>query len=605
MIILVIKKSDADCPHSQQIALDYPDAVISNYKQYPDRELLEVGPALIVLTHQQAVLHTKTLRAAAADKHPNLRILVVLPEDLAVQATSARIAGANVCMVTPFPAELLQRAIYDECTVFRRLVDTAELLKANPAIANRYVYLNILGAGQHSVMVLAKDQQNANKVVTVKLLRKSISSAADFMTEFMTNAEKLKKTACENFARVIDAGSWKGYGYLASEIGQCENLYALLDKHPLPESEVIKIGLSLTRALMAVKKCGVIHFDIKPENVLYDPKSKTYILSEFGLLTPFEAPDSSGFCFWPEAAYTSPEVFAQASWLTARSDIYALGLLLYTCITRNNPFLGHPSNTDVKRRINENVIKFSEGDPGKCSPALTVTIDGMTDVDPDVRPRLRELETIFFQGSKILGEGNAAPPTPGNNTEAIGAKPPNAGFADGLDAAPLRHGKNTPSAASTGRIPTVRTPAGSHTPAASKKIDWRHDRKAQLRAAIAGIAALIILSIAFNAGYRRAVKRLRPTQFQGGPLQVFTCLEGHTEEIRTLDLRNVKCPTCDEHTTPSYTCRKCKAVFGLPAWIRRDMTDEECAKFEQQQKICPFCESTDIVPTPLKQATQK
>ena len=86
-------------------------------------------------------------------------------------------------------------------------------------------------------MVLAKDQQNANKVVTVKLLRKSISSAADFMTEFMTNAEKLKKASCENFARVIDAGSWKGYGYLASNIGPCETL-RFAGQHPLPEAKL-------------------------------------------------------------------------------------------------------------------------------------------------------------------------------------------------------------------------------------------------------------------------------------------------------------------------------------------------------------------------------
>lgn len=605
MIILVIKQSDADCPHSQQITQDYPDAVITNHKQYPDKELLEADPSLIVLIHSLAVLHTKTLRATAADRHPNLRIIVVLPEGLAAQATNARIAGADVCLVSPFPAEHLQRAIYDECTAFRRLVDTAELLKTNPAIANRYAYLDILGAGQHSVMVLAKDQKKANKVVTVKLLRKSISSTADFMTEFTTNAEKLKKVSCDNFARVIDVGTWKGYGYLASDIGRCENLYTRLDKYPLSESEVTTIGLAITRALIAIRKCGIIHFNIKPENVLYDPSKKSYILSEFGLLTPFTDPDSSGFYFWSEAAFTSPEIFTQAGWLTIRSDIYSLGLLLYTCITRSNPFQGRPSDADVERRINENVIKSTDGDLAKCSSTLAVTIEGMTHVDPDRRPRLRELETIFFQSSKILSESTVTPSTPSSNTGASDTKSASAVLTDSLEAALLRRSKNSQSAASTGRAAGGRTPAAAPAPATKKKIDWRHDRKAQLRVAVVGVVVLIILSIAFRTGYRRAVKHLRPTQFEGGPLQVFTCLNGHTEEIRTLDLRNVKCPKCGEHTTPSHTCQKCKAVFGLPEWGRRHMTDEESAKFEQQQKVCPLCESRNTVPTPLKNTTQK
>lgn len=597
MIILVIKKSDTDCPIAQQIVQGYPDAVVSNYKQYPDKELLGVGPALIVLTHPLAVLHTKTLRAAAAGQNPNLRILVVLPDDLAAQATNARIAGANSCLVAPYPTELLLRAVYDECTVFRRLVDTAELLKANPAIANRYLFISILGAGQHSVAVLAKDQQN-NQVVTVKMLRKSISTTADFMTEFMTSAEKLKRITTPNFARVIDAGSWKGFGYLVSAVGQAENLFAVLDKRPLPESDVIKIALAITRALIAIKKCGIIHFDIKPENILINPRTNEVILSEFGLLTPFDAPDSAGFAFWPDPAFTSPEVFAKASWLTARSDIYSLGLLLYTCITRNNPFLGRPCDHDVTRRINDNLIRFDANDLSKCSPALAVTIEGMTDIDPDVRPRLREIETIFYQAGAIIGQPATTPPTPGTSVEAIGAKPPNAGFADGLDAAPLRHSRHGPSAASTGRIAPIRTPADAPAAPFGKTINW-HDRKTQLRATLAALAALLIISLAFRGGYRHAKKRLIPTQFQQGPLQVFTCLDGHTEQIRTMDLRNATCPTCHEHTTPSYTCRKCKAVFGLHAWPRRDMTDKECAAFEQNQMLCPFCENTTIAPTPL------
>ena len=113
-------------------------------------------------------------------------------------------------------------------------------------------------------------------------------------------------------------------------------------------------------------------------------------------------------------------------------------------------------------------------------------------------------------------------------------------------------------------------------------------------------ALLVLFCVAlFVGGYALARKALVRRHFEQGPLRLFTCYRGHTEALRTLDLRNARCPVCNLETTPSYTCDKCGAVFGLTPWPRRDMSEEECREFDDKLMLCPYCQSKQIRPTPI------
>ncbi|NLZ62731.1 MAG: protein kinase [Lentisphaerae bacterium] len=326
MIIIVIKEPNLENPCAEQISRDYPDCSVFNYKQYTDQELLDAaeGQMLIVLNHKMAIPHAKLLRLAASDRQ--VRIMVVLEEGFAMHAVNARIAGADYCLAAPYEPAHLLRAVEEQCTILRRLSEAQELVNSQASINRKYTLGAVLGAGRHSVMFLGNVVKTSDTVV-IKLFRKSLASSQEFIAELKSKVELLQEVTVPSMVKILDFGNWNGYAYLILNIGKGENLYQVLGKRKLDEHEIAKIALALTRALIAIKKCGILHFNIKPENIIY--YQNNFYLSEFGSLLPLPKADSTGFQYWPDSAFTCPETFIDGALFTARSDVYSLGLIVY------------------------------------------------------------------------------------------------------------------------------------------------------------------------------------------------------------------------------------------------------------------------------------
>ncbi len=587
MIIIVIKEADVESSCAEQISKEYPDSSIFRYKQYSDQELLAAinGPALIVLNHKMAIPHAKLLRNTSSELL--VRIMVVLEEGFDVHAVNARIAGADICLAMPFEPSILLRAIEDEGSTLRRMAEGIELVKSQACINRRYTLTRMLGAGRHAVVFLAQDLR-ANTTITIKLLRKSLASSQEFMEEFQTTAEKYKLITAPSMVTVLDYGSWNGYAYLALNLGKAENLYEVMSKRKLEAPEIARIGLAVTRALIAIKKQGVLHFDIKPENILC--YKEQYYLAEFGSMIPFNKPDSAGYYYWPDSAYTCPESFVDDASFTIRSDVYSLGLILYVLARRENPFAGHPCTWELSSRVSENMVNFLEDNPLESCPPLAITIEAMTLCRHDARPRLRDLEIIFYQLVVMLA-GKPSTELPG-----ISALQTSRATTISNAAADSEQNQTAAVSVSTSKLGSKKYLTGSSARGASFSALTGLTLKKRIMLVVLGL--VLLLSLCYG-GYwfgRRSVVR---NHYEQGPLQTFTCYNGHTEALRTLDLRNIHCPKCNEETSPSFACNKCKKVFGLTLWPRRDMTEKECADFEEKLAKCPFCKSTDISPTPL------
>lgn len=590
MIIIVIKKPESSCPFADEILADYPDCCVFGHREHTDQELLGSEPALIVLTHQLALQHAKALRSAAGARM--LRIIVVLGESLASQAVQARIAGADVCLLAPLLPGALRRAIHDECAIMRRVRELSRPVDSHAVINGRFRLEGFLGASRHATVVLASDEKNNAAPVTVKLLRKSIAGSQEFMEEFFAVVDKLKALREPCLAPVLEAGVWEGYAYLVLALGKAENLYSVMGKRQLDELEVTRIALAVTRGLMAMTQCGLLHSDVKPENVLF--VNKQYVLCDFGSVMQFENPDCFDFFYWPDQAYTCPEFFAEDSWISARSDIYSLGLVLYVLLTRENPFAGRSCQLALSRRLTEDVVKITQEGVLRDYPTIARGIEAMLQCHPEKRPRIRELELIFSQTVTLLEKlpaGGGAKPS----ATQIQRQAAEASKDAGEDELPRRSLATIASrrslnlrvgAADTGRI----------------------EARAWLRRNLAGwlaVGVIVIVAVGFAVGAIYGKKSVRRVHFQQGPLMMFTCYNGHTHADRTLDLRNYRCRECGEPATPSYTCRSCRKIYGLSMWPKRDMTEKESQLFEEKLSKCPYCESTDIYPTPVPESARK
>ena len=588
MLIIFIKEPGQDCEAAQTLLKSFPESSVFAYKQHSDQELLEAiqEPALIILNHKMAIPHARLLRLGAGERL--LRIMVLLEEGFGRHAVNARVAGADLCMVLPLQQSLFLRAIEDEGSTLRRMQDGLNLVKDQACINRRYSFRRLLGAGRHSVIILAEDLQ-ANLSVTIKLLRKSLAGSAEYMQEFKTLAERYKTLNLPSMIAINDYGEWNGYAYLALNVGKAENLYEVMGKRKLELQEISKIGLAVTRALIGIKKQAVIHFDIKPENILL--YKDQYYLSEFGSMLPFNKPDFAGYYYWPDSAYTSPESFVEDADFTVRSDVYSLGLVLYPLACRQNPFAGYPCSRELNSRVSENKINFRDENPLQACPPLAITIEAMCLARHDARPRLRDLEIIFYQLYIILSEGKGLAELSGTSAlQTSRASTISSAASDGE-----KDGETQPieqRLRGQRRIVAQKDPRGKPS-----YLFWRSLSKKQ-RVFLPALLALFCVAL-FVGGYALARKALVRRHFEQGPLRLFTCYRGHTEALRTLDLRNARCPVCNLETTPSYTCDKCGAVFGLTPWPRRDMSEEECREFDDKLMLCPYCQSKQIRPTPI------
>ena len=585
MIILVIKEPDIECSCADQISKEYPDSSIIRYKQYSDQELLAAidGPALIVLNHKMAIPHAKLLQAASSELL--VRIMVILEEGFAMHAVNARIAGAHSCLSMPFEPAILIQAIENEGSTLRRMAEAAELIKSQACINRRYTLIRMLGASRHGVVFLALDNK-ANTQITIKLLRKSLSASAEFMEEFRDLAEKYKQITAPSVVPLFDYGSWNGYAYMAMNLGKAENLYEIMGKRKLQAPEIARIGLAVTRALIAIKKQGVIHFDIKPENILC--YKEQYFLAEFGSMLPFDRPDGAGYYYWPDSAYTSPESFVEDASFSIRSDVYSLGLTLYVLARRENPFAGRPCTWELNSRVSKNMVNFLEDNPLEEHPPLAITIEAMTLCRHNSRPRLRDLEIIFYQLVLMLSSKS--------NADAPGVSALQTSRATTISKAAADSEASQTIAIKTNELKRAgkKSQLDDSSPLSISSLLKKLSLKTRVQLAFLVLLLLFSLVQAGRWSGRRGLVR---KHFQQGPLQVFTCYNGHTATLRTLDLRNARCPQCNAETSPSYTCNKCKEVFGLIPWPRRDMSEKECAEFEEKLSKCPFCKSTDIAPT--------
>ncbi|MGE5275731.1 MAG: protein kinase domain-containing protein, partial [Acidobacteriota bacterium] len=250
-------------------------------------------------------------------------------------------------------------------------------------IGHRYKVLKLLGIGGMGSVYRVHDRE-LDRDVALKLIRGDIANNPQTLERFKREIQLSSRVTHKNVLRAFDLGETEGIKYLTMEYVEGDDLAGLLKREKrLPIPRVLAIFRQICEGLQAAHQKGVIHRDLKPQNVMIDAQDHVYLM-DFGLAKMVE---QSGMTQTGAVVgtpyYMSPE---QVKGETAgpQSDIYSLGVILYEMVTGAVPFTGKSVFEVMMQRMQKAPPPATASNPG-IPGYLQKILDRCLAVDPSVR----------------------------------------------------------------------------------------------------------------------------------------------------------------------------------------------------------------------------
>jgi serine/threonine-protein kinase len=218
-------------------------------------------------------------------------------------------------------------------------------------IDERYRVVSRVGSGGMADVYGAEDLQLGRRVA-VKLLHERFAQDAEFVERFRREASSAASLSHANIVSVYDRGEWNGTYYIAMELLEGRSLDAIVrEEAPLTPERAIEITEQVLRAARFAHKRGVVHRDLKPHNVIVDDEGRVKV-TDFGIARAGASEITQTGSIMGTARYLSPEQ-AQGEAIGPRSDLYAIGILLYELLTGTVPFEGESVVAIALRHLSE------------------------------------------------------------------------------------------------------------------------------------------------------------------------------------------------------------------------------------------------------------
>ena len=288
------------------------------------------------------------------------------------------------------------------------------------SIADRYEVLRELGAGGMGWVFLGRDVALDRKVA-IKVIAPQLATESNARERFLREARTVAKLRHPNIVAVHAAGDTDGILYFVMEYVEGESLRDFLARETrCDDAHAARILIDLAEALEYAHQQGVIHRDVKPENVLLDKTTGRALLTDFGVARAFgaaggDADDTrtgTGFVIG-SPRYMSPEQAAGERTLDGRSDVYSLGLVGYEMYAGAAPFSGSSPMAVLTKQLTERPVPLAERSQ-VVPPHIAAAIDRALAKDPNERWR-----TAAEFAAALMGTGTAA--LSPNGTTATGA----------------------------------------------------------------------------------------------------------------------------------------------------------------------------------------
>jgi len=269
----------------------------------------------------------------------------------------------------------------------------------------RYQVRARIARGGMATVYLATDLRLERRVA-VKIMHAHLADDASFRDRFIQEARSAARLAHPNVVNVFDQGQDAGLAYLVMEYLQGITLRDLLGEYGrLTPDQTMDILEAVLAGLVAAHKAGIIHRDLKPENVLLADDGRIKI-GDFGLARAATSHTASGQALLGTIAYLSPELVTRGI-ADTRSDIYAVGIMMYEMLVGEQPFRGEQPVQIAYQHANDSVPA-----PGLKNPEVPAALDDLTlwatARDPEQRPRdARAMLDQLFETQQLIRDGRS------------------------------------------------------------------------------------------------------------------------------------------------------------------------------------------------------
>src|SRR5271156_1339930 len=236
------------------------------------------------------------------------------------------------------------------------------VLTSGQLLAQRYEVLSLLGEGGMGAVYKARDVE-LSRMVALKVIRPDLARNRAILDRFKQELILATQVTHRNVVRIYDLGEAEGIKFITMEYVEGEDLAAILHRRvKLPPREAVAVIEQVCRALEAAHSVGVIHRDLKPQNIMWETASGRILVMDFGLAKTLEGERMTQTgAMVGTMEYMSPEQ-ALAGNLDQRSDIFSLGLIFYELLTGQTPFRADSALASLIKRTQERVVPLSEFD---------------------------------------------------------------------------------------------------------------------------------------------------------------------------------------------------------------------------------------------------
>ncbi len=341
-------------------------------------------------------------------------------------------------------------------------------------VDGRYRIARRIGSGGMADVYAAEDT-HLGREVALKVLHRRFAQDQEFVERFRREAKAAAGLSHPNVVGVYDRGEHEGTYYIAMELLGGRTLKDIVATGaPLPQRQVIDIGNQVLQAAGFAHRHGVIHRDFKPHNVIVDAAGHAKV-TDFGIARAGASEMTETGSIMGTAHYLSPEQ-AQGHSVTAASDLYSIGVMLYEMLAGRLPFEGDSAVAIALKHLSEQPTPLSQLRPD-VHPALEAVVMAALAKDPAQRWQSAD---DFAQGLEAARAQIDAADNGGEGTTAFVPIPLPAGDGDGDG---------------TGAVAAVGEPS-------EKRRRWPWFTLGLLALALAGVLAFLLATGAFTTEKR-------------------------------------------------------------------------------------------------------
>jgi len=256
-------------------------------------------------------------------------------------------------------------------------------LEPGTLLGDRFEILQLLGQGGMGAVYKARDIE-LDRLVALKLIRPELASHPEILRRFKQELLLARDVTHRNVIRIFDLGQAQGIKFITMEYVEGRDLRGVIhEKRKMTPQEAVPIVLQIAAALEAAHHAGVVHRDLKPQNIMVDKDGRVYVM-DFGIARSLETPgmtQTGALMGTPE--YMSPEQ-AKGERVDARSDLFALGIIFYEMLTGNSPFRADTAMATMFKRTKERatpLVQLNIGVPAQVSDIVSKCLE----IEPEQR----------------------------------------------------------------------------------------------------------------------------------------------------------------------------------------------------------------------------